>query len=151
MNIRIYGECKYDKKVIKDFVEYVTNKFNFPKTTIIIRFINPNELEGQDSKDLRTFQAWMQQDKRRKFTITLSTTLRSLKGVLLCLGHELVHAKQYLTGELVDIDDDTIKYKGKLYKDWKYGEGYWFAPFELEAYGYEQALYETFIDLSSNR
>lgn len=146
MSVRIYGKCAYDKKVIKTFVEYVTNRFTLPKTKISIHFINPNTLEGEDASDLRTYQAWINQVHRRTFQITLSTTLRSLKGVLLCIGHELVHAKQYLKGELVDIDDETIKFKGKLYKDWMRGEGYWFAPFELEAYGYEQALYETFME-----
>ena len=50
-------------------------------------------------------------------------------------------------GELVDMDDGSVKYKGKFYTDWEYNEGYWFSLWEVEAYGYQEGLYECFIKL----
>lgn len=148
MNIEVHGKVPLNqKKTIKRFVGYVTGHFSFPKTTVIIKFIDPRTLKGQERKDLLKYQAWMVQNQRRKFTITISTGVKSTKGILLCVGHELVHAKQYLKGELVDMDDGSVKYKGKFYTDWEYNEGYWFSLWEVEAYGYQEGLYECFIKL----
>ena len=87
----------------------------------------------------------MEQKARRKFELTISTEVESTKDILLCIGHELVHAKQYLKGELVDLPNDFVKWKGEIFKYHEYGEGYWMSGWEIEAYGYELALYETFI------
>lgn len=60
----------------------------------------------------------------------------SLPEFAQCLGHELVHVKQYAYKELSMLSGDTVKYKQKLYRTSNAME-YWLAPWELEARGYE--------------
>lgn len=159
MNISVYGNltCN-DKKLIKYYVDYVLGRFVKPilikHTKIVIKLVEPSTLTGQDKKDLIEYGAWMDCNNQNKYTITINsklfrpkqkTTHKRLKDVLLCVGHELVHVKQYIDGDLVDWWDGQIKYKGKLYKDWMYGEAYWTSPWELEAYSWELGLYEMFI------
>jgi hypothetical protein len=51
------------------------------------------------------------------------------------LAHEMVHAKQYLRGELCGY---SMSWKGKKPRNYKYEN----APWELEAYKLEEELYE---------
>ena len=69
------------------------------------------------------------------------------KETLKNLGHELVHVKQYLLNELFDYTDGmTSRYMGMRHSytgemDWTY----WDAPYEVEAYGRSEGLYQMFL------
>ena len=69
-----------------------------------------------------------------------------LNEVLKSIAHELVHVKQYTTGELVDIDkDERSMFKGEYYNwDDDNDESYWLLPFEIEAFGWEVSLYQLY-------
>lgn len=58
------------------------------------------------------------------------------------LFHELVHVKQYMIGELKDLTCNKYMYKGVMYKssDDDDLEGYYMAPYEMEARAYEDWL-----------
>lgn len=63
--------------------------------------------------------------------------------LLYYLFHELVHIKQYLSGELKDIDNDQkYVFRGRIYKnpDDEDEDGYYTQPHEIEAYGRQQHL-----------
>ena len=64
------------------------------------------------------------------------------------LGHELVHVKQYVVGDL------SIKAKGMYWKGELTSVGnmmeYFKSPWEVEAYGLERYLWMNFIDFWSN-
>lgn len=55
------------------------------------------------------------------------------------LAHELVHVKQYITGELKHGKNNITLWKGEKY-DEKITD-YWDLPWEIEAYGREVGLY----------
>jgi hypothetical protein len=56
------------------------------------------------------------------------------------LAHEMVHAKQYATGELVD-GGDHCYWQGKKYPEATLGSiDYYFSPWEVEAYGKQVGL-----------
>jgi hypothetical protein len=55
------------------------------------------------------------------------------------LAHEMVHLKQYVTGELVDIVDWVTMWQGELYRDTP--EDYLNTPWEKEAFGRQKQLY----------
>ncbi len=57
--------------------------------------------------------------------------------IMQTLAHEMVHAKQYLRGEL---DGWTNSWKGRKPRNYKYEN----APWEKEAYKLEMKLYENF-------
>lgn len=136
-----------ERQKIRAFVQYVFDYFKISnQVEVDIRFVHPNSLTGQDKTDLLKFYAEMEQINSTKFAITVSSKMRSMKDKLLCIGHEMVHVKQYVRGDLIDWWDDAVNYKGQIYTDWQYGPGYFFSPWELEAYGYEPGLYKTFIE-----
>lgn len=57
------------------------------------------------------------------------------------LAHEMVHVKQYVLGELDDIDISQVKWKGELYQSGDTeDEAYWNSPWEIEAYGREKGM-----------
>ena len=69
-----------------------------------------------------------------------------LRKMLIDLGHELVHIKQYLNNEIFDYKSGDIRFKGS-YFDSSYAENeelYYDSPWEIEAYGREQGLYAMF-------
>jgi hypothetical protein len=60
---------------------------------------------------------------------------------LLTLAHEMIHAKQYLSGELknLDINKNLCLWKGKEYTETE--ENYYDLPWEVEAHSREKELY----------
>jgi hypothetical protein len=55
------------------------------------------------------------------------------------LAHELVHVKQYTTGQLRVYDEKNVKWKSKKYSVGK-NLNYWFEPWEVEARGLSWAM-----------
>jgi len=64
------------------------------------------------------------------------------------LAHEMVHAKQYALGELVDLTD-RCRWLGIEYPEYEPGsEEYYFSPWELEAFGKQVGLFEMYCRLN---
>lgn len=86
-------------------------------------------------------------EKPRNFIIELDSNL-SEKATLRTIAHEMVHVKQYATGQLKDyMSANGIKWEGKLFnKNNSINdlEEYWLSPWEIEAYGLEVGLYNLF-------
>ncbi len=64
------------------------------------------------------------------------------------LAHEMVHAKQYMKGELnFDKHEEYLaEWHGALYSiSDELDEAYWFAPWEVEAYGMQIGLVELYL------
>ena len=152
-----------DKKLLTAFSKYVMDRFVMPcvqKTaTIIIKFTDGSEMEPSERKELNKFWAWMVYDGvkngKRHFTVTIDkktltrnakNPLKRLKNALGCIGHELVHVKQYLNNECFDYKDGSYRYKKNVYRHPEASdEDYWASPIEIEAYGYETALYQLYV------
>jgi phage-related protein len=76
----------------------------------------------------------------KEFEINLDRQYR-LKKILISLGHEMVHVKQYAKCELKFHDTkDVVTFQKKKYKD----DNYWESPWEIEAYGREPGLWQKF-------
>lgn len=80
--------------------------------------------------------------KRPKFfTIKLRPpTLEFPDPIEKTLAHEMVHIKQYASGQLRDVDG-KIYWNGKIWRKSKFEDSYLDAPWEVEAYGREQTLF----------
>jgi len=82
--------------------------------------------------------------KFRDFDIYIRNSM-SRKNQLCTLAHELVHVKQYATGEL------NPYIKNKKYLQWKKSVvdldtvNYWDLPWEIEAHGKEPGLYNHYL------
>jgi hypothetical protein len=75
----------------------------------------------------------------------------SVKEIIVTLFHELVHAKQYLKGELVNKDDGSpFKWKGKIFHE-HFTIPYVDLPWEKEAYDLEEKMKDIFYTRSRKR
>lgn len=75
------------------------------------------------------------------------TQLYRLEVMLTTLFHELVHARQYITGELKDIDEEHFKWRGKRCREPASDDNdtYYSQAHEIEAYGMEPGLWDRFV------
>jgi hypothetical protein len=79
----------------------------------------------------------------KHYTINVREKL-SFKEMMLCLAHEMVHIMQWRSGVMKDSLRDPNKCTCRN-KTFAVSEsGYWFYPWEVEAYGLEIGLYHTF-------
>ena len=147
---------KYAKFVLDKFVKRSTQA----KSLVKIEVVHENDLEHYaDIDDLRNYRAWCYYDgihnDKKVFRVVLNVKqirktakrpLVRMKNILLDLGHELVHVKQYLNCEIFDYVSGGVRYKGS-YFDQSYQnseELYYDSPWEIEAYGRESGLYKMF-------
>lgn len=70
---------------------------------------------------------------------------KSVRETLMTIGHEMVHLKQFVMGELKDgvVPATTSVWKGKIVNEKKVS--YWDLPWEIEAFGRERGLYHRFV------
>ena len=61
------------------------------------------------------------------------------------LAHEMVHARQYVSGDLVDGSSAQCRWKGKDYEmPETSSDDYYFTPWEIESYGLQVGLYRLY-------
>lgn len=157
---------KLDKRHIREYCNYVLDKFVSPsvKHNCRIKVIvsKPKDLrDSEDMTDLRDYSAWTvyngSQNGIRSFTIVLNAShmnrraknqIVKLKKLLIDLGHELVHVKQYLNNEIFDYVNGNVRFRGTIF-DASHCETqvkYYDSPWEVDAYGREWGLYKVFKD-----
>lgn len=91
--------------------------------------------------DMHGSTIWLDDNLRpRKFSVIIKGSLSKRKQ-LITLAHEMVHVKQFAKGELKQmLRDNSMKWNGiPIARDMKYIE----RPWEIEAYGREMKLYES--------
>lgn len=88
---------------------------------------------------------WLESNHRpREFEIEIDSNLPK-KALLRALAHEMVHVKQYATGQLKDyMNNNNTCWEGTTFKGDREGDEYWVSPWEIEAYGREVGLYVLF-------
>lgn len=154
-----------DLAMIKKYARFVLGKFVRigiqNKSKITIKILGAEEIkDAADLLDLKTYKAWCTYDglddlNNKRFTIVLDVKRINklgkkpqtrLKNVLIDLGHELVHVKQYLNNEIFDYRNGDVRYKGLVFDASHYmdEEKYFDSPWEVEAYGREWGLYVLF-------
>ena len=156
---------KSDSVMIRKYSKFVLNRMVRPcvqrKSKITIRVLGEDEIkDAADLLDLKTYKAWctydgLDDEGNKKFTVVLNykrinklgkKPVTRLKQLLIDLGHELVHIKQYLNNEVFDYKDGSVRYKGLVFDASHYidEEKYFDSPWEIEAYGREWGLYKIF-------
>lgn len=151
--------------IVKSYAKYVLDKFVKKsvqnKALIRIKVVTEDDFDNYaDIDDLRKYRAWCTYDgvfnEKRCFTVILNAKqlskrakmpLVKLKQLLIDLGHELVHVKQYLNCEVFDYTSGGIRYKGSYFSaDYHHDiELYYDSPWEVEAYGRELGLYKMYV------
>lgn len=148
---------KYARFVLDKLVRAGVQK----KSKINIKILGEQEIrDAADLLDLKKYKAWCTYDGIddngiKKFTVVLDQKhlnkkgkkpLTRLKNILIDLGHELVHVKQYLNNEVFDYKNGEVRHKGVIFDaSWQEDEeAYYESPWEIEAYGRELGLYKVF-------
>ncbi len=156
---------KSDSAMIRKYSRFVLNRMVRPsvqkRAKINIKVLGEDEMKtAADLLDLKTYKAWVTHDGldeegNKKFTVVLNykrinklgkKPQTRLKNILIDLGHELVHVKQYLNNELFDYKSGDVRFKGLFFDASHYmdEEKYYFSPWEVAAYGMEYGLYKVF-------
>lgn len=139
MHIRLVNiPAKLKSEEIKDALNF------FAETLMSKRMCNAISVKVCFGEKQENTTVWEDDNHRpREFTITINSKV-GYRNMLLTLAHEMVHVKQYATGELRDsLRGPTLhRWMNKPYdaKD----VDYWDQPWEIEAYGREYGLYLRF-------
>jgi hypothetical protein len=154
-----------ENAMIRKYAKFVLNRFVRPcvqkRAKIHIKVMRADEVKNPfDKKDFKNYGAWCTYDgtdgEIRNFSVIINAKdvntrakklpLR-LRQLLINLGHELVHVKQYLNNEIFDYVSGDVRYKGTYFdSSWAEDEeAYYESPWELEAYGREYGLYALFV------
>ena len=144
MRIDIQGtHKKVHAKVLRSALQWYARDLMPQLTTKIHLELNVTENLIRD-EEMDAAVTWLQDPvKPRKFVMEIDAGL-SLERTLEMLAHEMVHVKQFATGELVDSSSGkTVKWQGKRVSV-RDDEGYWTLPWEIEAYGRQPGLYARF-------
>lgn len=99
-----------------------------------------------DLKEDHAYCMWVDSNhKPRKFNIFINS-LMGRRKTLEILAHEMVHVKQYATGQLMDyVHGKMVRWNGqKMFYDENDDQSYYDSPWEIEAYGRQIGLYVGF-------
>lgn len=159
-----------ENALIRKYARFVLNKFVRRgiqnRSRIHIKILHPDEVRDPlDKKDFKSYRAWCTYDgldgEIKNFSVILNVRDLNqrakmlpirLKSLFMNLGHELVHVKQYLNGEIFDYVSGDVRYKGTYFDStWlEDEEAYYDSPWEVEAYGREYGLYKLFCNKLRN-
>jgi hypothetical protein len=109
------------------------------------RIVNNLDLEIKVLDDYEFLGHCLPEDDAKKSRYFMITLQKDNKEMLRTLAHEMVHLKQYATGEL-SIDDDAIYWYGETWKPKGKQHKYFDSPWELEAYGRDFGLYYRWLE-----
>lgn len=144
MRLQIRGGSIIHRKHCKQFARFFSNRF-FSKDlskqiSVTLKFVKKNEVGYED--DCANVE-WMDNNRQpRRFVINIYTPPKvSLRYIISTLAHEMVHVKQFVKNELIDLP--STDYNVSVFKNKKYNlnrVGYYDQPWEIEAYGRERGL-----------
>lgn len=124
----------------KEAAEFYAEKLNLPEDTIIAIGLY-NELEVE----VAGYCQYNTEEVIPYFIIGIETEVNEGEDdPLSVLAHEMVHVKQYVTGDLVD-HGTHCSWKGKSYEAYEADSNdYYFSPWEVEAFGMQVGLYRLY-------
>lgn len=144
MRLQIEGGTEIHQKHCRQFARFFSNRF-FTKDLnkqirVKLKFIRKPFINYEDEC---ACMEWMDNNRHpRRFTIYIYTPPKvSLKYIVSTLAHEMVHVKQFVKNELIDLP--STDYNVSVFKNKKYNLNrisYYDQPWEIEAYGRERGL-----------
>ncbi|NDA95740.1 MAG: hypothetical protein EBY03_06370 [Actinobacteria bacterium] len=143
MRLQIEGGTEVHRRHCRQFARFFSNRF-FSKDLnkqILVKLKLTKKDIGYD--DDCAYVEWMDNNRQpRKFVINIYTTSNpSLRYIISTLAHEMVHVKQFVKNELIDLP--STNYNVSVFKNKKYNlnrVAYYDQPWEIEAFGRERGL-----------
>jgi len=132
--VGVVGGNKFQREVCQKVADYVVQK-------LLPRHRNLEVLITLKNLDKEGVEGWCMEADERLFDVQVERKL-SIKEMITCLCHELVHVKQYTKREMVDFYDRKaggrkIRWKKNVYG---YGTAYERQPWEKEAFRMQETL-----------
>lgn len=95
-------------------------------------------------RDISKCRAMSYQDSTFRYSIRMASELGNLASIR-CLAHEMIHVSQWLTGKMVDLDTGRhrVRWMKRTYSS---KMAYRKHPWEIEAYKYDKAVAQKFIE-----
>ena len=121
----------------------------FASQLMHVRMVQNLEIDIEVVRTLDvTGECISEDDKKNPRYFTIRLRQQPIEEMIRVLGHEMVHVKQYAKNELSKqyrLARGGLRIGSKWHGDW-WGpkakeDGYWDAPWEIEAYGREVGLY----------
>lgn len=150
MKLQIEGGTKLHQKHCRQFVRFFSNRF-FSKDlnkqiSVKLKFVKKSLIAYED--DCANVE-WMDNNRQpRKFVINIYTPPKvTLRYIISTLAHEMVHVKQFVKNELIDLP--STDYNVSVFKNKKYNinkVSYYDQPWEIEAYGRERGLTREYLE-----
>jgi len=148
--ITFRGGTKEEKRYARSLAEFVLNKLVSPRLNNLLE-IRINFVENLHEKTDSYGETAYYEDSRvppREFIIDLYSKLK-LRSLLETLAHELVHVKQWATGEMRETRNPFFtRYRKVLVNSNK--TDYWDQPWEIEAIGREEGLFIQWVEANKN-
>jgi hypothetical protein len=143
MQIYTKGSTRKTQKIVKDLTRFCANMLMSKRMadSLLIRIEFIKDLDNQYDGDCEYVD---EESRPKEFLIRVNDALK-LSKKLRTICHEMVHVKQYATGEMKYMSRPArfTKFQGTLYPD---ELEYWDSPWEIEAFGREPGLYTRWID-----
>lgn len=144
MKIYIFGGTSNTKKLVRSITEFCGKKLlgNRLADNITIKIRLSNSLR-KDSGLL----GWCTPNTLRDFEVAADTA-QSIEKILKTIAHEMTHIKQFAKRELTNFQR-TPKWHGEEVNDSTVD--YYDLPWEIEAHGREEGLYNCWLDTKNLR
>ena len=143
MQIYTKGSTRKTQKIVKDLTRFCAEMLMSKRMadSLLIRIEFIKDLDNQYDGDCEYVD---EESRPKEFLIRVNDSLK-LSKKLRTICHEMVHVKQYATGEMRYMWRPArhTKFQGTLYPD---EVEYWDSPWEIEAFGREPGLYTRWID-----
>jgi hypothetical protein len=143
MQIYTKGSTRKTQKIVKDLTRFCAEMLMSKRMaeSLLIRIEFIKDLDNQYDGDCEYVD---EESRPKEFLIRVNDALK-LSKKLRTICHEMVHVKQYATGEMKYMSRPArfTKFQGMLYPD---ELEYWDSPWEIEAFGREPGLYTRWID-----
>lgn len=143
MQIYTKGSTRKTQKIVKDLTRFCADMLMSKRLAdgLLIRIEFIKDLDNQYDGDCEYVD---EESRPKEFLIRVNNSLK-LSKKLRTICHEMVHVKQYATGEMKYMSRPArfTKFQGTLYPD---ELDYWDSPWEIEAFGREPGLYTRWID-----
>lgn len=142
-NVMVRGGSTTQKKYVSSIAEYSLNKLvssRLNKSLKIEIHLKKNLLSASGTLGDAIYMDDEPTRRPKEFLVRADSTIQ-LRNLLVTVAHELVHVKQWATGEMYEYHNvcGTTRFKDKKINTDK--TDYWDFPWEIEAHGREMGLF----------
>ena len=150
MRLQINGGTETHQRHCRQFTRFFCNRFFTKDLNKQIKVkLNLVKKPSLGYNEECAHVQWMDNNRHpRRFVINIFTPPKvKLRYIISTLAHEMVHIKQFVKNELIDLP--STNYNVSVFKNKKYNlnrVSYYDQPWEIEAFGRERGLTKEYLE-----